>query len=415
MLRLKNEREVEVEFQIARRDDQALLFSVKSSENDIGLGFLVFESGIDRLEGTDENGRKLLATGLFARDVSTSSSTMMNGYAAQVEVGDYITEEPLTAEFSMLNLLFTANRRDADQHVLDLPFADLTCYLKRVEGYQVLQQILQRRGGIEHTADLCIDNVSRTGIDQVLEKVEKLCLLLSVCRSTFINWHSYRFVDSQGNSVYEHHINPQKRSFKSSALINGVSSTTDFLRDAWINYEKYLQTFDLKRLIRGYIDTFSVSFIETRSLNICVLADHIASRWAREEGKEFLIDEKEFSLALPVLKRKVEGLLKESFADLSVYKTGSMLSKVNGFNRRPMKTKLDRFMKVFNCPIDKDEVERFVTLRNSLAHSSLFPVEVDNIREYRFLRHFLDRIILSVLGHKGSYWDIENNEERQLN
>lgn len=91
-----------------------------------------------------------------------------------------------------------------------------------------------------------------------------------------------------------------------------------------------------------------------------------------------------------------------------------MVSKTKGFNRRPLDWKLKRFRKAFNCPISDEEINRFVYLRDSLAHSSLFPDDVNNQESFLFMRHFLDRIVLRILGYLGDYFDMENRKEKAL-
>ncbi|MEX1013890.1 MAG: hypothetical protein WDZ80_01900, partial [Candidatus Paceibacterota bacterium] len=283
------------------------------------------------------------------------------------------------------------------------------------EEHSIIEKLLKRQGGVLKTSTLITEVKDQNDYENVLKKVRKLCQLLSVARSTFINWGSCKINDDEGAVIYEIHGNALTRPFHGNRLINDLpEDTVRFLKSAWKAYDKFEKIFDMKRFLYGYADTYMNSFIETRSLNIAVLTDNISSRWAIREGRMKFIDEEVFNKHLSKLNNGVRALLNAEFENIKDHYLPAMLSKVPGFNRRPLDWKLKRIRKAFNCPISDGEIQHFIYIRDSLAHTSLFPDDVNSKKAFLFMRHFLDRIVLSVLHYSGKYFDMESRTEKSL-
>ncbi|SHG16961.1 hypothetical protein SAMN05443144_12083 [Fodinibius roseus] len=427
---LKDENELKVSFEIAKRGEEKLLFNLISSDNTdpLNLFSLMKSEQFDRIEGNDDKGRKVIVTDLLVKDstsgTKTDSKVFVNGYAGQCRIGKKEIKEGYTANFDLFNFLFHGNQSKIEENkngekitrsILQLDFSDFHCRIEQTKDYSITKQLLKRQGGVLKTSTLSTKVSNQTDYDSTFEKVRKLCQLLSVARSTFINWGSCRVINTDGKVVYELHGNAQSRYFHETNLIKDLPGDTEsFLKSAWLAYDKYEKVFDLRRFLYGYADTFMNSYIETRCLNIAALTESISSRWAISEGRDRFLDEKVFRKQLPKLKKGVKAILEIVFDKIKESYVYVMLSKIKGFNRRPLDWKLKRLRKEFDCPVTDDEIKRFVYNRDSLAHSSLFPEDEDNTESFLFMRHFLDRIVISVLGYSGNYFDMEIREEKSL-
>ena len=426
---LKNGNKHHITFEIAKRGQEKLLFNVIiDTIDDFDAFALLKTDGLDRIEGIDNDGRKVQITGLFARDSTVGSKTdskiYLNGYAGKCEIGEKVFSDGFVAQFELTNFLFEGNlkkvEKDGDRTkvswpTLELTFDDFECRIVKRDDYDITKQILKRQGGVLNTSTIIASVGSQDDYDFVQEKVRKLCQLLSVARSTFISWGTCKIKDSDGNIVYELYGNTLTRPFHGNKLINDVSEdTVRFLKSAWKAYDMYEEIFDIKRFLYGYADTYMNSFIETRSLNIAVLTDNISSRWAFREGRMKFIDEEVFNKNLSKLNNGIRALLKSEVEDIKGHYLPAMLSKISGFNRRPLDWKLKRFRKAFNCPISDNEIQHFIHIRDSLAHTSLFPEDVNSTEAFLFMRHFLDRIVLSLFGYSGIYFDMENRTEKSF-
>jgi len=427
ILYLGDDNERRVSFEIAKRGEEKLLFNAICE--DIGKfdSIRLFQhSGKIKLVGTDELGRNVNAIELLIKDTESNNegNTVINGYAGECEIGKKEISDGFNAQFDLINFLFLGNEAKEEEtekgekisrSVLQLEFPDFQCRIDQDKNYSINRQLLKRQGGVLKTSTLSTSVSSQSGYEIAIEKVKKLCQLLSVARSTFINWGSCRVKDTEGNVIYELHGNALTRPFHGNSLINDLPGDTErFLNSSWKTYDKYEDVFDISRYLYGYADTYLNSYIETKSLNIAALTDNISSRWAISEGREKFLDEKIFRKQLPKLKKGVKEIFETVFDEIKKSYVHSMLSQINGFNRRPLSWKLKRLRKAFNCPITDKEIERLVYLRDHLAHSSLFPEDEDNVNAFLFMRHFLDRIVLSVLGYSGKYFDMENRKEKAL-
>lgn len=426
-LQLGNEIEYNVSFEIAKRGEEKLLFSAICEDIDQFDSINLFQHGGKiRLAGKDDLDRNVNAFELLIKDseTNTEGKNVINGYIGQCEIGKLILSDNYTAQFDLINFLYLGNETKVEEtekgkkysrSILQLDFSDFHCRIEQDEDYSIIKQLLKRQGGVLKTSTLSTSVSSQSDYEIAIEKVKKLCQLLSVARSTFINWGSCRVLSNSGDVVYELHGSAQTKPFHGNNLIKDLPKETEsFLKSAWIAFEKYKEVFDLSRFLYGYADTYMNSYIETRCLNIAALTDNICSRWAVKEGRDTFINKEDFDKHLPNLKKEIKVLLQNTIDGIKEAYVHVMLSKIKGFNRRPLDWKLKRLRKEFHCPVTDDEIKRFVYNRDSLAHSSLFPTDEDNTETFFFMRHFLDRIVLSVLGYSGNFFDMETREEKSL-
>lgn len=424
---LKSDKSFKVTFEIAKRGEEKLLFNAICDGMDAFSTIELFDfGGIIKLIGSDSKGRQIEATELLIKDTQTNNNgnSTINGYVQKCEIGQKIFDKGYEAHFHLINFLFEGNETKVEKTekgtkysspTLQLTFPDFECRIEKAEDFRVTKELLKRQGGVLKTSFLKVDADTHDDFEFIHEKVRKLCQLLSVARSTFINWSSCQIINPEGESVYELHGNAITRSYHGNNLINIFpKQTVNFLDSGWKAYDQYGEIFQLKRFLNGYFDTYVDSFIESRSLSIAVLVDFLCSKWALKEERHVFLDEKVFKKNLSKLEKGISTLLEILFDNLKDSYKKAMLSKIVDFNNRPLDWKLKRFRKTFDCPITDKEIKRFIKIRNSLAHRSLFPDDVDSTKAYLFMRHFLDRIVLKILGYKGQYFDIEHRSETHI-
>jgi len=68
---------------------------------------------------------------------------------------------------------------------------------------------------------------------------------------------------------------------------------------------------------------------------------------------------------------------------------------------------IDRLMKEFDMKYEAGEHELY-TLRKEFIHKGVFPKGKEPMKVFYKLVHFIDRLILCILGYKGEYIDISN-------
>lgn len=426
-LHFSNDKKLDVTFEIAKRGEEKLFFNAICDGMDAFSTIELFEFGETiTLTGYDSKGRQVEATELLIKDTKTNNNgnSTINGYVRKCEIGQKIFDKGYEAHFHLINFLFEGNETKVEKTekgtkysspILQLTFPEFQCRIEKVEDFKIIKELLKRQGGVLKTSFLKVDADTHDDFEFIHEKVRKLCQLLSVARSTFIIWSSCQIINPEGESVYELHGNAITRSYHGNNLINIFpKQTLNFLDSSWTAYDQYGEIFQLKRFLNGYFDTYVDSFIESRSLSIAVLVDFLCSSWALKEERHVFLDEKVFKKNLSKLEKGISTLLEILFDNLKDSYKKAMLSKIVDFNNRPLDWKLKRFRKAFNCPILEKEIKRFIKIRNSLAHRSLFPEDVDSTEAYLFMRHFLDRLVLSVMGYEGEYFDMESRQRKIL-
>ncbi|MCC5940168.1 MAG: hypothetical protein JJU37_01390, partial [Balneolaceae bacterium] len=238
-----------VSFEIAKRGEEKLLFNAIIDEVGTFDAFSLLKSaGLDRIEGVDSDDRKVLITGLFAKDstvgTKTDSKVILNGYVGQCEIGEKVFSDGFIVQFELINFLFLDNEwvvkntekgEKGTRSILKLNFHDFECRIEKVDDYNVIKQQLQRQGGVLKTSTLFAKIKSLSDYEFACEKIRKLCQLLSVARSTFINWGSCKVKDSGGDVIYELHGNALTRPFHGNKLISDLpEDTVRFLNSAWM-------------------------------------------------------------------------------------------------------------------------------------------------------------------------------------
>lgn len=422
---LKSGKKLKVTFEIAKRGEEKLLFNAIWDGSEIDSPFLFFDlDKAKKIIGFDKAGRKVLVTDLFARDVEAGDKAVVNGYAGKCEIGEKNFQKEYKVSFNLTNFLFDGNQTKIEETengkrytnpTLQLSFPDISFTINKIDDYADTKKLLKRQGGILNTSTLSVDVDSEDKFNKIHSKVTKLCQLLSVARSTFINWTTCKILDDGEETIYELHGNTITRAYHGNNLIDERHEpTVNFLNSAWPKYDEYETIFDFRRSMYGYIDTYETTFIESRSLSIAVMIEFFSSRWSLKERRRHFIDPEKFGNKEEQLVSSITDLIDDVLTNLKPSYKQAMLSKIADFNNRPLDWKLKRLRKVFRIPISDKDVHKFIEIRNSLAHSSMFPEEIDSTKAYLFMRHCLDRLLLSILGYNSEYFDFESQKRKTL-
>lgn len=78
------------------------------------------------------------------------------------------------------------------------------------------------------------------------------------------------------------------------------------------------------------------------------------------------------------------------------------------------RNKTKKLCHAFGIEYNNSDLE-FIKSRNSIVHTGRFPKNVDKVKSYYKLVNFIDRTLLTILGHKGQlYVNILNNKKEKL-
>jgi hypothetical protein len=64
--------------------------------------------------------------------------------------------------------------------------------------------------------------------------------------------------------------------------------------------------------------------------------------------------------------------------------------------------------------VSSGEIAVFIEIRNSLAHTGLFPEGTEPVRSFMIMMSLLDRVLLRLLDYSGEYIDPETMELAEI-
>lgn len=97
------------------------------------------------------------------------------------------------------------------------------------------------------------------------------------------------------------------------------------------------------------------------------------------------------------------------FSKIGKWKLGSgsldwIVSKIRRRpGRRSLRRKMIALLEHFSIPYEQSDL-RFIKIRNALVHTGKLPRSVDRVEAFDVLIHFIDRVLLRVLGYQGKFY-----------
>jgi hypothetical protein len=425
---LTNGDDLPIHFTLAQRTDGQLLLSadVNLSTWDIALNKI----GVQKVTGTLIDGRPAGVSGpIFlkaANPIPRSDKARLIIYPSNWTLGTTNFASPASISFELVNFRFLGTQYDdsstddirrATLSVMPLILGNRVLHLRQVSDYQSIEAELQARRGVEVT---CIVTTTLNSVEElgdIVSVVEVLCDVMSVARATLVSWTSYEITSLDGAPLFSQFRNSVTRRFTGNELIhhNDPHQTKRFLERGFIRCRELAQDFQTRRIARAYTETRDGPFIESRSLLIAVLAEYLAGVRARLDERVFFLEEELFVTGWESLKDTVRIALQTTYPQANKKYLSVMLGSVKGLlNRRPLSWRLNHLAKWLELKFDPGEIEKFVAVRNRLAHEGAFPDGATAVEQYQRMQHVLDRILLRLFDYRGPYYDIEHSDFRDI-
>jgi len=399
----------EIEFSLVQRDDGGLFF-IGYLQNFDDLPKLDIENDFVQLEGQTAEGEKikLLEGGitLFRSNFSYNDGEvemLIVGYPARWEIGDYRPEESnLVVEIANMQM-------GSD---LEYELAGKRYQVYKVKNYKEVLERLRYTRSVEVTSQMKTNLVQEDDIEVIMECVQDQCFMLSLIKSTVVNWTNFRVEDPTGKVTYQEFRNSITRRFNSSELIpySYSEQTVQFMQRSYPRYIELKKDYMLRGVISRHVETKSGGFIESRGLIAAVGVEFLASRLAYLQNSLTFIDNVDFELGLAELQSRVQPILSEIYSGLESGAINGMLSKLKGFNYRGFAGRIRKLCKQFGVKLTEQEISDFVEIRNFLAHTGSYPSGNTTFYFFSKLAHIADRIILRMLSYSGEYFNIETRK-----
>jgi hypothetical protein len=241
---------------------------------------------------------------------------------------------------------------------LNLDSRDIT--LRQMDNYEQRIKQIEDKHETDITAEFVIE-INRDDLLETFNLISVLCDLLSIARGKRINWIYYDVL-IDGAQVYREHQPLIVTPFAGFEVIDHMppKNTVYFLQTCYPHYVKLDTMFRFLNVTNIYTAVRSGGFIETRCLAAFSLVEYLAKKVTTPPTPPGRKREPEF-------RQWLEAIINE-----------------------------------YHVPIDPTEITSFVKIRNSLVHEMKF-LPSDPQEQYFQVMHFLDRILLRILGYDSYY------------
>ena len=282
-------------------------------------------------------------------------------------------------------------------------------FIRQVPDYNEVINHIKCSRAIDVSCIAVSQNVSIENIDDIKRIMNNLCCLLTLAKGCNINWIYYD-VFFNGNFIYSQHENRITKPFGTLQLISTIpgKDLEHLINKTYNRFIEVKEFLELEKVIAEYTDAkMKWDHLAFRALKLTVTMEHLKSCFLRNNNKEYIIEKEKFEAkiddqVLPV----IEEALRSVFADEDKEKITLMAGHSRGFNYCSFGQALSKICKHFNVDTNSKERKKFKNIRDNLVHRSKFDSEFGSSWfQYCFLMTFIGRILLSILGYDGFFYD----------
>lgn len=338
-------------------------------------------SSASRFRGQTEMRRPIVIEAPFlTMEVEIGSSRTKTRHLCQLvelTLADCWSQDAVMT-FDVTNVFFATDERrsplvgDGNDGVIVLVVAGRELVLRNAVNQESRREYLRENGGVAVTAAIEVRVTSRDDAEDATRVVDRVCALLSLSRGTLVTWISYEIVGVSGSYIAGCSRSAKTKDYCASTLIDSErrGETRNFVQSVYDRYTQVETSFEMLRVIHARLDVNDGAFLETRGLVGSALVEYLATAYAREFGSA--------------------DQLSGSLVDKLLFVSGDLRA---GFS--------------------STEVRSIARTRNHLAHRLRFATE-DPPAEHSVLKHFLDVLILRLIGYSGPYVDCRTWQRRVL-
>jgi hypothetical protein len=330
--------------------------------------------------GTTELGERLLVEGQSHHIRSSISLSSEGKY--QVHVFQFVGESKLAVgnstwngqfeiRFAIANLDFFGTVVEELQsgtltlNKIELELENKRIVVRQLDDYKDRLEYIKNTRGSDITCELIIP-LTQKEIKASFNLANIICDLLSLARGKRVNWLYFRVLNS-GTCIYTEHQPRIVTSYEGFEVIDAMppENTLYFLEQCYPHYINLDLDFQFLNVINIFTAIRSGGFLETRCLAAFSLIEYLAKK-ANKPPK---------GRSQPTLKQWLKTIVSE-----------------------------------YQVPITASEIDEFKDIRNSLVHEMRF-MPGDSLEQYWKVLHFLDRLLLRILGYDGYYINVTQMPE----
>ena len=276
----------------------------------------------------------------------------------------------------------------------------------KVTNYNSIEDSLRSNFDI---SDTCyIDLPIKDTVDNTVDFIMKINYLLSFCRGNIINFSRYIIYDEKWKEINTVIINPISTPYTCLELIPRIyiHDTQRFLSNAFKEYDKVDSLYMIRKIAREFPTTRnSATFLSSRSLILTAIIEYILFCFNRKIDNLELFNKNEYINSIEDIKKELSSLFEDKFGKKNKSKSQSIINKMDGLNLRTLNWKFQKFIKHYRLPINSNDIKKFKDIRDTLAHTLIFPEADDEIMDWKFLVNIIDKIIMGLFNYEGPYYN----------
>lgn len=270
--------------------------------------------------------------------------------------------------------------------------------------YKFIRKELKKNPNVCLITCRVVVNTHLSNREKVFNTISNLCDLLSFAKGTLITpWGEEHYKDGKKEKWIYSHFRATAFHYADGLIANlPPERIRDFLIATYPNYIKYKDSFGLLPVFTYYLSMKSEKILDLK----CVLAFILLECLASHARDYFAIEE------TPVknnILSKNKEILKRTLKNYEIpNETIEKLAEEVSYKNPTLPDVIWQIMKKFEMRYNVKE-NKIWGLRKCFIHKGMFPNRVDRIQTYRMIVHFIDRLLLSILGYKGkSFMNIAN-------
>jgi len=306
-------------------------------------------------------------------------------------------------EFSGCDRTITKKSSKLDRFSINIKGYEIV--LKQVDNYKKVIESL-RKGKYESA--ITTEVIIKTGLknsSEVFRIVDNICRLLTIANgNTIVPVTTQHF--NKNKRVWSESITARVEKFRAGDQLIPTfygEHLREFLKKTYLNYEEYKNAFGLNVISDYYILMKSASIMDIRCLMGFVLLECLTSH--AEEYYNNKGEPVKSTLKRGKIKKLHKILPQDHNLDESII---DEIIEEFVYPYPSLKDFIDRIMKQFGMKYKKGE-DKLFSLRKEFIHKGMYPKATkEHLKIYRLLVHFIDRLLLCILGYSGPYLNIAN-------
>jgi hypothetical protein len=413
-LKLKEGGEVPCTFRAFQLRDGHVMLAGKIEPDVPGVYFGL--NAAEAIVGTTTGGQHLSAARLFETnylpEISQEQPGVYFAYRAQ-KLGIEFQSNGKTSRsrFAIVNVILVNGEQNIEH-------PGGWARLRQVAGCQGVAQRLQTLKGIDVTAELEVEAAEPQSRDLVADDI---CSLLSIARGTKVQWISRDDCTTSGDLVYRYHFSRVTKAYCPLPVIDPreIEDIPRFLAATIPTYVERRDAWGLARgLLHAYLDAKAeADYLQTRGIKLVVALEMLKEAFLQASGySDLLRPQPQFRAMVPDLKEALKTVMLQHGLDNT--ERAIAYRNLQGLNRKPFEEIVAALCTEIQMNVPEQDRKLFVRCRNSLVHTGRFYCaradEVDRAtvpphpgptEEYFWLLHFMDRLLLRLVGYQGPYID----------